>query len=165
MALRKLVKSANSNKIFDLLIDRYEDKYLLRFSKPRKGNQDNTPDIAELRKFWNYLHNFDMNAIRPLSKMSLSSFHGAEIRRLFSDDVSRYGGMTLAKTLMAVGEYRSKNASNPYVREVARTELGREDEPLSLAICSRSDKFIVKDNVLWTDGGSVSVRWGACAVF
>ena len=34
-----------------------------------------------------------------------------------------YGGMTLAKTLMAVGEYRSKNASNPYVREVARPEI------------------------------------------
>ena len=63
LPLRKQVKSANGNKIFvyseeifDLLIDRYEDEYLLRFSKPRRGNKDTAPDIEELRRFWKYLH-------------------------------------------------------------------------------------------------------------
>ena len=66
LPLRKLVKSANGNKIFvysegifDLLIDRYEDEYLLRFSKPRRGNQENAPDIEEVRKFWKYLHDIE----------------------------------------------------------------------------------------------------------
>lgn len=63
LPLRKQVKSANGNKIFvyseeifDLLIDRYEDEYLLRFSKPRRGNKYTAPDIEELRRFWKYLH-------------------------------------------------------------------------------------------------------------
>ena len=66
LPLRKLVKSANGNKIFvyseeifDLLIDRYEDEYLLRFSKPRRGNKENAPDIEEVRKFWKYLHDIE----------------------------------------------------------------------------------------------------------
>lgn len=66
LQLRKQVKSANGNKIFvysegifDLLIDRYEDEYLLRFSKPRRGNKDTAPDIEELRKFWKYLHDIE----------------------------------------------------------------------------------------------------------
>ena len=66
LALRKQVKSANGNKIFvyseeifDLLMDRYEEEYLQRFTKPRRGNQDNAPDIEEVRKFWKYLHDIE----------------------------------------------------------------------------------------------------------
>ena len=62
LALRKPVKSANNNtifvykqEIFDLIIDKYEEEYLLRFSNPRRGSQDNAPDINEVKKFWNYL--------------------------------------------------------------------------------------------------------------
>ncbi|MBQ3757824.1 MAG: hypothetical protein II876_00035 [Synergistaceae bacterium] len=66
LPLHKQTKSANGNKIFvysegifDLLIDKYEDEYLLRFSKPRRGNQVNAPDIEEIRKFWKYLHDIE----------------------------------------------------------------------------------------------------------
>ena len=52
LPLRKQTKSANGNKIFvyseeifDLIIDRYEEEYLLRFVEPRRGNADNAPDI------------------------------------------------------------------------------------------------------------------------
>ena len=66
LPLRKLTKSANGNKIFvyseeifDLIIDRYEEEYLLRFSEPRRGSSDNAPDIQEVRRFWNYLKKFE----------------------------------------------------------------------------------------------------------
>ena len=66
LPLRKQTKSANGNKIFvygeeifDLIIDRYEEEYLLRFSEPRRGNVENAPDIQEVRKFWNYLKEFE----------------------------------------------------------------------------------------------------------
>lgn len=66
LPLRKQVKSANGNKIFvysegifDLLIDMYENEYLLRFSKPRRGNKNNATDIEEIRKFWKYLHDIE----------------------------------------------------------------------------------------------------------
>ncbi|MBQ8692477.1 MAG: hypothetical protein IJ520_04960, partial [Synergistaceae bacterium] len=62
LPIRRQTKSANGNKIFvyseeifDLIIDRYEEEYLLRFSEPRRGNVENAPDIQEVRKFWNYL--------------------------------------------------------------------------------------------------------------
>ncbi len=41
--------------IFDLLLDYYEDEYLLRFAKPRHGNVESAPDINELRRFWKHL--------------------------------------------------------------------------------------------------------------
>lgn len=41
--------------IFDLLLDYYEEEYLLRFAEPRHGNAESTPDMNELRRFWNYL--------------------------------------------------------------------------------------------------------------
>ena len=60
------MKSANGNKIFvyseeifDLLMDRYEEEYLQRFTKPRRDNSDNAPDIEELCKFWRYLHDME----------------------------------------------------------------------------------------------------------
>lgn len=66
ISLRKPAKSANGNsifvyqkEIFDLIIDHYEDEYLLRFSNPRWGNKDNAPDIQEIRRFWNYLKEFN----------------------------------------------------------------------------------------------------------
>lgn len=42
-------------EIFDLLLDLYEDEYLLRFSEPRRGNKEIAPDITEVRRFWQYL--------------------------------------------------------------------------------------------------------------
>lgn len=60
LALRRTAKSANENKIFvyqdaifDLIIDRYEDEYIQRFTKPRRGE---APDIDEVKRFWVYLH-------------------------------------------------------------------------------------------------------------
>lgn len=66
ISLRKITKSANNNKIFvykkeifDLIIDRYEEEYIARFSSPRRGSKDNAPDINEVRKFWNYLRQLE----------------------------------------------------------------------------------------------------------
>ena len=42
-------------KVFDLLLDLYEDEYLLRFSEPRRGNKEFAPNIMEVRRFWQYL--------------------------------------------------------------------------------------------------------------
>lgn len=65
VAIRKPVKSAYGNSIFvyqqdifDLIIDKYEEEYLLRFSNPRWGNKDNAPDLEEIKRFWNYLKDF-----------------------------------------------------------------------------------------------------------
>lgn len=41
--------------IFDLLLDNYEEEYLLRFANPRHGERSTAPDIQELRRFWEYL--------------------------------------------------------------------------------------------------------------
>lgn len=60
ISLRHSVKSANGNNIyvyeegiFDLIIDRYEEEYITRFTRPRNGK---SPDPEEVRKFWAYLH-------------------------------------------------------------------------------------------------------------
>lgn len=62
VALRKLVgKSevapvyAYRKGIFDLVIDYYEEDYLLRFTKPRRGAPRAAEDEEEIRRFWNYL--------------------------------------------------------------------------------------------------------------
>ena len=62
LALRKSSKAANGlsihvyhRDIFNLIIDRYEEEYLRRFSEPRRGNKANAPDIQEVRRFWNHL--------------------------------------------------------------------------------------------------------------
>ena len=47
-------------EIFDLLLDLYEDEYLLRFSQPRRGDNNSAPDILELRRFWQYLKDFEI---------------------------------------------------------------------------------------------------------
>lgn len=89
VALRQTEKAENGHdifvyerEIFDLIIDFYEDEYLLRFAKPRRGNLENAPDINEVKKFWNYLkerenfnsynikqseHNTHMPDIPPMS--------------------------------------------------------------------------------------------------
>ena len=66
LALRKPFKSANNNKIFiykqeifDLIIDKYEEEYLLRFSQPRRGSSEAAPDFNEVKKFWDYLKEFE----------------------------------------------------------------------------------------------------------
>ena len=71
LPLRRQTKSANGNKIFvyseeifDLIIDRYEEEYLLRFVEPRRGNPDNASDIEEIRRFWNYLKEFESSSNR-----------------------------------------------------------------------------------------------------
>ena len=65
LALRETSKAPSGLKIFvyhqeifDLIIDRYEEEYLLRFSQPRRGNEENAPDIDEVRRFWKYLKDY-----------------------------------------------------------------------------------------------------------
>ena len=67
-------KSANNNDvkiyrngIFDLIFDKYEDEYLARYTRPRRGN---SPDSKEVLRFWNYLKdskfhdNYDSEILR-----------------------------------------------------------------------------------------------------
>ena len=41
--------------IFDVLMDYYEEEYLLRFARPRHGNAESAPGMSELRRFWRSL--------------------------------------------------------------------------------------------------------------
>lgn len=66
LSIRETTKNTNGRtvhvyhkEIFDLLLDLYEDEYLLRFSEPRRGNNSSAPDILELRRFWQYMKDFD----------------------------------------------------------------------------------------------------------
>lgn len=66
LSIRETTKNSNGRvvqvyeeSIFDLLLDLYEDEYLLRFSEPRRGDIHSAPDIHELRRFWQYLKDFD----------------------------------------------------------------------------------------------------------
>ncbi len=59
LSIRQTTKNQNGRvvhvyeeSIFDLLLDLYEDEYLLRFSQPRRGDNNSTPDILELRRFF-----------------------------------------------------------------------------------------------------------------
>ena len=60
--LQKNSKASNGNLItiyhedvIGLILDHYEEEYLLRFSSPRRGDPSCAPDIQELRRFWNDL--------------------------------------------------------------------------------------------------------------
>ena len=62
LALRRTDKAANGltifsyrREIFDLIIDRYEEEYLMRFSNPRHGNNIKEEDFSEIKRFWNYM--------------------------------------------------------------------------------------------------------------
>lgn len=75
LALRENVKNANGRiiqvyqkEIFDLLLDLYEDEYLLRFSEPRRGSKGSAPDVKEVRNFWQYLK--DMESFKDYSLYS-----------------------------------------------------------------------------------------------
>ena len=73
LSIRETTKNSNGRvvhvyeeSIFDLLLDLYEDEYLLRFSQPRRGDNNSAPDILELRRFWQYLkdlHSFNSHFI------------------------------------------------------------------------------------------------------
>ena len=65
LALRETSKAPSGLKIyvyhkeiFDLILDLYEEEYLLRFSEPRHGNIETAPDLNEVRRFWNYLKDY-----------------------------------------------------------------------------------------------------------
>ena len=66
LSIRQTTKNKNGRvvhvyeeTIFDILLDLYEDEYLLRFSQPRRGDNNSAPDILELRSFWQYLKDCD----------------------------------------------------------------------------------------------------------
>lgn len=57
-------------EIFDLLLDLYEEEYLLRFSQPRHGDPENAPDEIEVRKFWEFLKDAEAYDLLSLSDES-----------------------------------------------------------------------------------------------
>ena len=58
--------------IFDLIIDQYENEYLMRFASPRHGGQNNAPDIQELRRFGEYLKSIESMQQRLFMQQELS---------------------------------------------------------------------------------------------
>ena len=65
-ALCKTVKLGNGlpirvyhQDIFDMILDQYENEYLMRFANPRHGDPNNAPDIQELHRFWEYLKSME----------------------------------------------------------------------------------------------------------
>jgi len=46
--------------IFDLMIDFYEEEYLQRFVKPRRGDAISEEEIAEIYRLWKYLKSKDL---------------------------------------------------------------------------------------------------------
>ena len=67
LALSEEAKSANNvtitayhDGIFDLIFDKYEDEYLHRFIRPRRGS--NPPDASEVMRFWQYLKDSEQDS-------------------------------------------------------------------------------------------------------
>ena len=115
IAIRKPVKSANGNSIFvyqkdifDLIIDKYEEDYLLRFSCPRWGSKDNAPDINEIKRFWNYLKDFyNVNNVFALHErekifLDIPKMSMNNILSLIWDKVFSFRISTVASVIFAV---------------------------------------------------------------
>ena len=115
IAIRKPVKSANGNSIFvyqqdifDLIIDKYEEEYLLRFSSPRWGSKDNAPNLEEIKRFWNYLKDFyNLNdyatyngkkLFQDIPQMSLNNILSLIWTKVFNFRIS-----TISSVIFAVG--------------------------------------------------------------
>ena len=114
ISIRKPVKSSNGNSIFvyqqdifDLIIDKYEEEYLLRFSSPRWGSKNNAPDFQEIKRFWNYLKEFynvndfaiynEKKLCQDIPKMSLNN-----ILSLIWDKVFNIRITTISSVVFAV---------------------------------------------------------------
>ena len=75
--------------IFDLLMDQYEDEYLMRFANPRRGNPDHAPDIRELRRFWKYLKSMESVQKRTFEPGGFKSIASTERRGVLRDGTRR----------------------------------------------------------------------------
>lgn len=112
IALREPEKADNGHdffvydkEIFDVIIDFYETEYLLRFSKPRRGNADNAPDINEINRFWSYLkerENFNNYNIQPVKLPDIPPMKFQDIAALIWKKVFSVKIGTLCSLIFAV---------------------------------------------------------------
>ena len=112
LALRETSKAPSGLKIyvynqeiFDLILDLYEEEYLLRFSEPRRGNIENAPDIKEVRRFWNYLKDYySVNdfAICNGKKLDIPSMNLKDILSLIWEKVFNIKIGTVCSVVFAV---------------------------------------------------------------
>lgn len=113
LSIRETTKNQNGRivnvyrkEIFDLLLDLYEDEYLLRFSQPRRGDNNSAPDIHELRRFWQYMKDFDnfnshvMNQQKHLPDIPPMSWE--DILSLIWHKVFSFNVTTVTSVLFAV---------------------------------------------------------------
>lgn len=110
LSLRKPAKSANGNKIyvynqdiFDLILDKYEEEYLLRFAEPRRGDINNAPDIKEVKRFWEYLKssaNINLNIIQELPDVPPMRLR--DVMALIWRKVFNVKTMTITPVIMAL---------------------------------------------------------------
>ena len=59
--------------IFDLLLDFWEEEYLMRFARPRHGDPQKAPSIDDLRLFWEYLKAEDSRQLRAFVGASIGA--------------------------------------------------------------------------------------------
>ena len=112
LALRECVKAKNGHdifvyhkEIFDLIIDLYEDEYLLRFAKPRRGDINNAPDFKEVKKFWQYLkeqNNFNKNNLISVTMPDISAMNLKDILALIWHKVFNIKTGTVCSVIFAV---------------------------------------------------------------
>ena len=112
LALRECVKAKNGHdifvyhkEIFDLIIDLYEDEYLLRFAKPRRGDINNAPDFKEVKKFWQYLkeqNNFNKNNLISVTMTDISAMNLKDILALIWHKVFNIKTGTVCSVIFAV---------------------------------------------------------------
>ena len=68
--------------IFDVLMDWYEEEYLLRFARPRHGDVESAPNIEDLRQFWRGLHTQEYLQKRVFLPMGGAYKHSQGVRCL-----------------------------------------------------------------------------------
>ena len=114
LSIRETTKNQNGRnvqvyhkEIFDLLLDLYEDEYLLRFSEPRRGDNNSAPDILELRKFWQYMKDFDtFNSHIVEQQIHLPDIPPMSLNNILSliwDKVFNVRITTISSVIFAVG--------------------------------------------------------------
>ena len=78
--------------IFDLLIDFWEEEYLMRFARPRHGDPTKAPSINELRSYWATLKAEDVRqfSVFAIGALPPSTAHTGGIAGVLAESLRRF---------------------------------------------------------------------------